>query len=424
MGRTLRITTPEWAVPLLGSSRYKGIYGGRGSGKSHFAAEAMIEAHIMDPNMRSVCIREFQRSIGQSVKRLLEDKIVALGAERHFEVQQTCIKSCRGDGLIIFEGMQNHTADSIKSLEGYDRAWVEEAQCLSQRSLDMLRPTIRKETVTPDGIIPSQIWFTWNPEMPDDPVDRFFRDQKHEDAVVVEVSYAQNPWFPTVLQSEMQYDQSHDLDRYRHVWLGDYAQRSEARVFRNWRVDDFGPPPRDAALLYGADWGAAADPTVLTRCYILGRTLYVDYEAYMIGCSIADIPALFCSVPDAEKWPIVADSARPDTIAYMRKHGFPKIVPAAKGPRSVEEGVEFLRGFNIIIHPRCVHVIDEMKSYSYRIDPLTGRVLPIFLDANNHAIDSLRYACETARRISAAKPIPVTLIPSASIWEGHNRGYA
>ena len=140
----LQLPTPEWAVPLLDPSRYKGAWGGRGSGKSHMFAELMIEAHIMDQKRRSVCVREIQKSLNQSVKRLLETKIEQMNAGAYFEVQEAVIKSRKGDGMIIFQGMQNHTADSIKSLEGYDCAWVEEAQSLSQTSLDLLRPTIRK----------------------------------------------------------------------------------------------------------------------------------------------------------------------------------------------------------------------------------------------------------------------------------------
>jgi phage terminase large subunit len=144
---------------------------------------------------------------------------------------------------------------------------------------------------------------------------------------------------------------------------------------------------------------------VLVRCYIEGRTLYVDHEAYGVGVEIVDTPALFLTVPGSETWPIVADSARPETIAHMRRHGFPKIMPAVKGPRSLEEGVEWLKSHDIVVHPRCVHLIDELTLYSYKADPLTGAVLPVLDDRDNHVIDALRYACEGARRVQAAKPV-------------------
>ena len=387
---TLKIDTARWFVPFLQPARYKGAYGGRGSGKSHAFAEAVIEAHVMDAKRRTVCVREIQKTLAQSVKRLLELKIEALGVQSYFEVQESVIKSTKGDGLILFQGMQNHTSDSIKSLEGMDCAWVEEAQSLSQRSLDLLRPTIRK----PD----SELWFTWNPHEPTDPVDVLLRGERPPpSAVVSEVNYRDNPWFPDVLRGELEYDRGRDPDKYKHIWLGGYVANSEARVFRNWRIEEF-EAPADAVHRFGADFGFAIDPTVLVRCHIIGRTICVDFEAYMIGCEIVNTPTLFLTVPEAEKWPIVADSARPETISHLRNHGFPKIMTAVKGQNSVREGIEWLKSYDIVVHPRCRHTIDELTSYSYKVDPLTGIVMPVLDDKDNHVIDALRYACEAARR--------------------------
>jgi phage terminase large subunit len=405
---TLQIQTPPWAVPLLKPARYKGAYGGRGSGKSHFFAELMIEEHIMDAKRRSVCVREVQKSLGQSVKRLLELKIEALNAGAYFEVQEAVIKSKRGDGMIIFQGMQNHTADSIKSLEGYDCAWVEEAQSLSQTSLDMLRPTIRKPG--------SELWFTWNPRQASDPVDALLRGKTPpKEAVVLPVNFDDNPWFPDVLKDEMEYDKRRDPDKYLHVWRGEYVRNGSSRVFKNWKIEEFEAPP-DAIHRLGADWGFAVDPTTLVRCHIIGRNLYVDYEAYMVGCEILNTPDLFMTVPDSEKWPIIADSARPETISHMRKNGFPKIMAAVKGPKSLEDGVEWLKSYNIIVHPRCIHTIDELTLYSYKTDPLTGQVLPILEDKKNHVIDALRYACEGVRRAGVKKQLNFVPLPNKNKW--------
>jgi len=406
---TLRIETPRWAVPLFEPARYKAAHGGRGSGKSHFFAEMLIEEHIMDPNRRTVCVREVQKSLAQSVKRLLEDKIKKLGVESAFIVQESMIKSAHGSGIIIFQGMQNHTSDSIKSLEGYDCAWVEEAQSLSQRSLDLLRPTIRKEG--------SELWFTWNPSQNSDPVDHLLRgDKPPPDATVIEVNYKDNPWFPDVLRAEMEYDRGRDYEKYEHVWLGKYLQNSSTRVFKNWTVEEF-ETPVDATLRFGADWGFATDPTVLIRCFIEGRTLYVDHEAYMVGCEIVNTPELFFQIPESERWPIVADSARPETISYMRSHGFPKIMAAVKGPKSLEEGVEWLKSYDIVVHPRCQHTIDELTMYSYKKDALTDAVLPVLEDKDNHLIDALRYACESVRRTQkASKPTHVEPLPTINRW--------
>jgi phage terminase large subunit len=405
---TLQLQTPEWALPLLEGSRYKGAWGGRGSGKSHMMAELMIEAHIIDQKRRSVCVREIQKSLNQSVKRLLETKIEAMNAGAYFEVQDAVIKSRKGDGAIIFQGMQNHTADSIKSLEGYDCAWVEEAQSLSQTSLDLLRPTIRKPE--------SELWFTWNPRQQSDPVDFLLRGPTPpKDATVIKVNFTSNPWFPQVLRDEMEYDKRRDPDKYQHVWQGSYLTNSQSRVFKNWKIEEF-EAPADAIHRLGADWGFAIDPTVLVRCHIIGRTLYIDHEAYMVGCEIVNTPALFMQVPEAEKWPIVADSARPETISHMRKNGFPKIMTAVKGPKSVEEGVEFLKGYDIVVHPRCTHTIDELSLYSYKQDPLTAKIMPILEDKKNHVIDALRYACEGIRRAIVVKPQTFKPLPTMHKW--------
>jgi len=388
--KKLQIETPEKYEPLLVPARYKGVHGGRGSGKSHFFGESLIERFIMNPNTRAVCIREVQKSLEQSVKRLLELKIEKFDVGNYFIVQDSVIKSRVGDGLIIFQGMQNHTADSIKSLEGYDIAWVEEAQTLSHRSLELLRPTIREAN--------AELWFSWNPNDPKDPIDSLLRGKhlpKH--SVVVEANYMDNPWFPDVLKDEMEYDRSRDVDKYEHVWLGGYVKNSEKRVFKNWKIEEF-ETPSDAHLRFGADWGFAVDPTTLVRLWIDGRKLYVDFEAYMVGCEIVNTPELFLTVPESEKWPIIADSARPETISHMQKNGFPKVMRATKGKGSIEDGIEFLKNYEIIVHPRCKNVISELIHYSYKTDTLTGEILPILEDKHNHVIDALRYSCESVRR--------------------------
>lgn len=384
---TLKIETAAVFEPLLNPARYLGSYGGRGSGKSHFFAGLLIERCLM-AKTDAVCIREVQKTLNESVKKLLEVKIEQFCLGKAFTIQESIIKTPYG-GQIIFQGMQNHTADSIKSLEGYDIAWVEEAQSLSQRSLDLLRPTIRKEG--------SELWFSWNPRHEDDPVDKFLRGpEPYPGSVVVRANYMDNPRLPDVLKTELEYDQRRDPDKFAHVWLGEYERHSEARVLKNWVVEDF-DSPTNATYRLGADWGFSVDPSVLVRCWIDGKRLYIDHEAYMVGCEIDNLPNLFMRVPDSQKWFITADSARPETIDYLQRHGYPKINAAIKGPKSLEEGVAFLQTFDIVVHPRCRHVIDELTSYRYKTDELTGTVLPILQDKDNHCIDSLRYACEGAR---------------------------
>lgn len=390
----LRINTARVFKPLFQPARYKGAHGGRGSGKSHFFAEMLIEESLLR-RVDAVCLRETLKSLEFSVKKLLEHKIEQHDVADYFVVQDRQILSKNG-GRIIFEGMQNHTADSIKSLEGFDIAWFEEAQSASQKSLDLLRPTIRKPG--------SELWFSWNPNSADDPVDKLLRGpEPPPDAIVVEANYHDNPWLPAELKVELEYDRKRDPDKFAHVWLGQYRAHSEARVFKNWSIEEFERPP-GTIYRFGADWGYSVDPSVLVRASIEGNRLYVDYEAYLVGCEITQLPDLFDTVPESRKWFITADSSRPETISYLQQHGFPKIAGAAKGSGSIEEGIEFLQAFDIIVHPRCRHTIDELKSYRYKTDPLTDAITSQLEDKNNHVIDALRYACEGARKAGKARP--------------------
>lgn len=374
--------------------RYRAAYGGRGSAKSHSFAAALLLKAAQTP-LRIGCYREIQKSIRDSVKRLLDDKIREIGLTDFYESTDTEIRGANGS-LFVFGGLRTNP-DAVKSTEGLDVAAVFEANKVSQRSWDLLTPTVRK-----DG---SEIWAEWNPEFETDPVDQMFRGKAGAPpgSLVRRVNWDDNPFFPEVLRKDMEWDKARDPDKYAHIWLGEYQRNSEARVFKNWTIEEF-EAPAGASFRLGADWGFAVDPSVLIRCYIDGKRLYADYEAWMIGCEIDQLPDLFDRVPDSRKWFITADSARPETISYMRNHGFPKINAAQKGKGSIADGIEFLKSYDIVVHPRCAHLIDELTLYSYKTDPLTGNVLPILEDKHNHTIDALRYACEGARK-SMKKPI-------------------
>lgn len=403
-------------VPLEASGRYIGAHGGRGSAKSHYFAEKLVRRCVAKRGTHAVCIREVQKSLAQSAKRTIEGKIESLGVGHLFDVQKAEIKT-PGGGLIIFQGMQNHTADSIKSLEGYDVAWVEEAQTLSQTSLRLLRPTLRKPG--------SELWFSWNPRYADDPVDHFLRGngplkdgetwESPPRSIVVEANWQDNPWFgETELVADKDYDFKRDRDMYAHVWGGEYEKNSQARVFKNWRVEHFDPPPAGTILYGGADWGFSKDPTVGLICFIVGRTLYFWREVWAIGCEIDRTPALFDKLDPnwtadrrkrepswqslGQRVPFITDSARPETISYMQRHGYSRMQGALKGAGSIEEGIEFLRQYDIVIHPDCVHTAQEFANYSFKIDPHTDEITNVLDDKKNHTIDSARYAVENVRR--------------------------
>ena len=382
----LDIPTPAWAVPLLEPARYKGAKGGRGSGKSHFFAELAVEEMVADPDLRFVCIREVQRSLKFSAKSLIEAKIKALGVSHLFEILTTEIRRRGGDGVMIFEGMQDHTADSLKSLDGFRRAWVEEAQSLSQRSIDLLLPTIRA-----DG---SELWFSWNPDQPDDPVDKLLVANRPDNAVVVHVNYTDNPWCPATLREEAERLQRVDPDAYAHIWLGEYDVKSEARVLADKLVvEEFEPGEEWDGPYHGADFGFAQDPTTAVRFWLADRRLYVERESYAVGLELdATARRWERDVPGIAEYVIRADSARPESISHLKRHGVPRIEGVEKWKGSVEGGVAWLRNFDaIVVHPRCRHTADELRLYSYKVDRRTGDVLPQIVDAHNHIIDAIRY---------------------------------
>jgi phage terminase large subunit len=412
----LDIATPRAFMPLTGKHRFQGAKGGRGGAKSHFFGGQTVE-EMFTQHTRTACVREVQVSIKDSVKQLIEDKInrtyvvdVETGKRwplaPWFKITDREIVCRHTDSLAIFRGLQNHTAASIKSLEGFNRVWYEESQTLTQRSLDLAIPTFR----TPG----TQQRFSWNPDLPTDPVDKFFRENEgHEDFACVTVNFEDNPWFPDDLRKDMERDKMRDHDKYSWVWRGGYRQNSEAQIFRNWKVERFDPPRQGTRLLGGADWGFSVDPTVANIGWIEGRTLYIWREVYAVGCEIDRTPALFDRLDpewSAEKarnpnWQslarrvdIIADSARPETISYMKRNGFPRMQAAIKGANSVEDGIEFLKSYDIVVHPDCVHTIDDFKLYSYEIDKKTGMITTKVQDKDNHHPDAVRYAVENVRR--------------------------
>lgn len=278
----LKIETPEVFEPLIHSARYKAAYGGRGSGKSHFFAEHLIEDHLLNRGMRSVCIREVQKSLKESSKRLLEDKLksLGLGEVQGFKAFNEVIKA-PGDGLITFQGMSDQTAESIKSLEGYKRAWVEEAQSLSTRSLNLLRPTIRADD--------SELWFSWNPRRKTDPVDALFRGSAiPTGSAVVRANWSDNPWFPKVLEQERLDCLNNEPDQYDHIWEGGYATvisgayyaKSLAAARKDGRIGRFGPDPLMTLRLFCdiGGTGAKADAFAMWVAQFIGKEVrVVDY---------------------------------------------------------------------------------------------------------------------------------------------------
>ncbi len=281
----LEIPTARVFTPLLEPSRYKGVWGGRGSGKSHFFAGLLVEDHLAERGMLSVCIREVQKSLAQSSKRLIESKLATfgLGEADGFKVFRDVIQT-PGDGLVAFQGMQDHTAESIKSLEGFKRAWIEEAQGLSSRSLTLLRPTIRAPG--------SEIWASWNPRSKRDAIDALLRGPAPPTgSKVIRANWSDNPWFPAELEQERIDDLRDRPDTYDHIWEGDYAKVVDGAYYAKALTEArsqgrVGEVLIDPLMSLRAFWdiggtGAKSDATAIWICQFVGQRINVlaYYEA-------------------------------------------------------------------------------------------------------------------------------------------------
>lgn len=379
----------------LGVYRYKVFLGGRGSMKSQTIAKALVTlAH--QQKLLILCAREYQNSILDSVYRELINQIELLGLGPWFNVEKTKITSRVTGSEFIFKGLHHHI-NEIKSMTGINICWIEEAQSISKESLLVLDPTLRIEG--------SEIWFSFNPDSERDPIYEFAVKNIPNNAYVCMVNWRDNPWFPKVLEEQRIRMLEYDPDNYDWVWEGATRKNSAATIFRNKVfVQHFETPiSRDLRFYHGVDWGFADDPSVMIRCFVnpiivngkhAADDLYIDREAYAHHVDIDHLDKLFDQIETARDWPIKADSSRPETISYMRRHGF-NITGAEKWPGSVEDGIAHLRGFRrIVVHPRCEKTVEEARLYSYKVDPKTNDVLPIVVDKWNHCFDSIRYSLD------------------------------
>lgn len=385
----------DWATDVLydapiGSVRWRWMYGGRGGGKSVEIARSLVIQGAIEP-MIILCAREFQNSINDSVLALLDAEIHALGLAHFYKVKNNEIEGRNGTRF-AFKGLRNNI-QSIKSMYGIKICWVEEAQTVSQDSWDTLGPTVRANK--------SEVWVSYNPREATDPT--YMLMKRHEEdppdggAIIRQVNYPDNAFFPDVLRQEMEYCKRIDYEAYEHIWLGLPRAISEAVIFSGkYRVEAF---PDDLylqadRLFFGADFGFSQDPSTLIRCFMLDNSLYIEYEAYGVGVELVQMAQFYDSIPEARKWPIHGDNSRPETISYIGQQGF-NIDAASKWPGSVEDGITYLRSFEtIVIHERCKHMIDEARLYSYKTDRLTGEILPIILDKHNHCWDAVRYGLD------------------------------
>jgi len=396
MSDTVQLPIPAKLAPLFTAinKRYRCSHGGRGSAKTRtFAMMTAIKAYQSMMNGEAgviLCAREFMNSLEESSMQEVKQAILGVPwLAAHFDIGEKYIRTIDKSVSYVFAGLR-HNLDSIKSKARILLCWVDEAESVSEIAWQKLSPTVREEG--------SEIWVTWNPERDGSATDKRFRKEARDDCVTVEMNYTDNPWFPDVLEGERLNDQRRlDPATYAWVWEGAYLENSDKQVLAGkYRIAEFSDTLWQEAerLFFGADFGFAKDPNTLVRSFILHNRLYIEYEAYGQQTELDHMPELYDTIPAARDWPIKADSARPETISYLRRQGF-KISAAEKWQGSVEDGIAHLRGFDeIIIHPRCKNVAREARMWSYKTDRITGEVLPKLADGDEHCWDAIRYSLD------------------------------
>lgn len=407
----------DWVPGVLydkpvGDVRWRWMHGGRGGGKSVEIARALVLLGANE-SMTILCAREFQNSINDSVLALLESEIYSLGLSHFYKVKNNEIEGLNGTRF-TFKGLRNNI-NSIKSMHGIRICWVEEAQTVSQNSWDILAPTVRANK--------SEVWVSYNPREEEDPTYKLMKrheaDPPDGGVIILCVNYGDNIFFPDVLRHEMEYCKRVDYEAYKHIWLGMPRTISEAVIFSGKYREEMFPDDlwkQADRLFFGADFGFANDPSTLIRSFIIGRTLYIEYEAYGIGIELDDLWKFYAGkdgataeqamlwkdtdnkkypgIPESRKWRIYGDNSRPETISYLSRQGF-NIKAASKWQGSVEDGITYLKGFEaIIIHPRCKHMLEEARLYSYKVDRMSGDILPVVDDKHNHCWDAVRYGLD------------------------------
>jgi len=386
------INIPPKLIPVFtGKARFRCAYGGRGSGKSFsFAKMTAVRGYMHGASGKSgqiLCAREFMNSLEDSAfidvkKAILSEPWLS----EYYEIGEKFIRSRDGRIRYVFAGLSRNL-DSIKSKADIVICWVDEAESVSEVAWRKLRPTVRESG--------SEVWVTWNPESPDSSTHRRYRGSPPDSIKIAEINWRDNPWWTDELEQERLDEQKNRPDTYDHVYEGSFLTLTDAQVFGGkYEVQDFTPGPSWNGPYQGVDFGFARDPTAAVRCWVHDDCLWVEYEAGKVGLELDHTSAFIADrIPRFSDYASRADSARPESISYLKRHGAPRMESVKKWQGSVEDGVSHIKSYSkVIIHPRCTEVHREFRLYSYKVDKLSGDILPKIVDANNHYIDALRYA--------------------------------
>jgi len=369
--------------------------GGRGGGKTRAIAlrSGLRVYQLAEMGVSGVFLasREHLNSLDESSMAEIKEAIRSVPwLADYFDIGEKYIRTKNRRISYVFAGLR-HNLDSIKSKARIIGNWTDEAEGVSEVAWRKLLPTLRDEG---DGWI-AENWLSYNPESPESATHRRFVADPPPECIVTTINWSDNPWFSSALNRQRLEDLDRRPDVYDHVWEGAFLTLTDAQVFAGkFAIDEFEPQSDWAGPYQGLDFGFAQDPTAAIRCYVHGKRLYIRHEAGRAKLEL-DHTADYITkrVPEFASYAARADSARPESISYLCRHGLPRVEAVSKWPGSVEDGVEFVKSFDhVVIHPDCPQTAREFRLYSYKTDRLSGDILPSIVDANNHFIDALRYA--------------------------------
>lgn len=402
----LRIKVPQKvAANFAKPAKFRVFKGGRGSGKTRSLA-LMCAVYVMRLAMSGqegvwLCGREHLNSLEESS---LEEIKAAIRSDpaltAFFEVGEKYVRTKCKRITFAFAGLR-HNLDSIKSKARILGAWIDEAESVSEVAWRKLLPTVRTKD--------AEIWISYNPESPESATHKRFVADPPSNCIVTTINWRDNPWWDdSGLEQQRLDDQAKRPETYDHIWEGAFLTLTEAQIFAGkFTVQEFEPEYEWDGPYQGLDFGFAQDPTAAVRCYISDSKLWIRNEAGKVKLEL-DHTADFVAdrIKDYPKYATRADSARPESISYLRRHGMPRMEGVKKWQGSVEDGIAFIKSFDrVVIHPDCEKTAREFRLYSYKTDRLSGDVLPKIEDANNHYIDALRYALAPMIKATSAPRI-------------------
>ncbi len=386
---------PKMVANFAQPAKHRVFKGGRGSAKTRGCAlmAAVYGYKFAQAGQEGVILasREHLNSLEESSLEEIKGAIRSTPwLAAYYDIGEKYIRTKNGRVSFAFAGLR-HNLDSIKSKARILLNWTDEAENVSEVAWRKLIPTIR-------GSADAENWISYNPESPDSATHKRFIETPPSKCVITEMNWRDNPWWAQSGLEDVRLDDKRlRPDTYDHVWEGAFLTLTDAQVFAGkFEVDEFEPSRLWDGPYFGLDFGFAQDPTAAVELYVGGNTLYVRRSVGKVKLELDDTPAFI-----AERMPLIklhtvrADSARPESISYLSRHGIPNIKGVKKWAGSVEDGVAFIKSFDrVIIHPECDEVAREFRLYSYKVDARTGDIMAKIVDANNHYIDAIRYALE------------------------------